>query len=44
MLSHNVYIDIAGFMSQDGAFVDGLDGIRPCMWIDLATAEVEKVN
>ena len=42
--SHNVYITRSGSMRQDGGYVDGFDGIRPCMWIDLATAEVEKVN
>ena len=40
--SHNVYLLRSGFMMQDGAYVTGYGGIRPCMWVDLTIAEVEK--
>ena len=42
--SHNVYVFKDGFISQDGGFVDGFGGIRPCMWIDLTSADVVKVK
>ena len=38
----NVYAD--GYINQDGGFADGYGGIRPCLWIDITTADVEKVN
>ena len=44
--SDGAHVDISngGFLSQNGQNVIIHNGIRPCMWIDLETADVEKVN
>lgn len=33
-----------GSVSSDFSYVDGIVSVRPCMWIDLETADVEKLE
>lgn len=42
--SNCAYIKASGFIVQDGGLADGYYGIRPCLWLDLVTAEVGKVE
>lgn len=40
----NVFVKKHGFVYEEGADADLYGGIRPCMWIDLLSADVEKVK
>ncbi len=38
------HIDNDGFMSLAGSYADAELSVRPCLWIDVETADVEKTN
>lgn len=43
-ICYTVYMCADGFLQQDGGNLHGIGGVRPALWLDITSADVEKVK